>query len=56
MGSCREIRQYTIYSDSQTITEHKKMELIWVNLGCRGTMIFACDWRNFFSVRAIKAH
>jgi hypothetical protein len=56
MGPCREIRQYTIYSDSQTITEHKKTNVFWANLRCRGTRIFAYDWRKIFSMRAIKAH
>jgi len=32
MGLCREVGQYTIYSDRQTITVHKKVDVIWANL------------------------
>jgi hypothetical protein len=48
MGLCREIRQYTIYSDSQIIAEPKKTDVIWVNLECRETKVYAGDWRNYF--------
>ena len=53
MGLCREIRQYTIYSDRQTITVHKMVDVIWADLICRKAR-YAYDLAKYFSFLWLK--
>jgi len=54
MGLSREIGQYTIYSNRQTITVHKIVDVIWVDLICRKGRYMLMIGQNIFHFFGFK--